>query len=140
MQKVPVANNQGTAAVVEPISLVISALMAGAAKGAGESAATAVKDAYASLREMLKQKFVGKPAAEKALEEFSRDPEEWTPTLETYLRRDDVGSDQAILTAAQSLMAVIDPNGSQGGKYTVTLTNAQGVVIGDHTTQTNNFG
>jgi len=38
---------------MEPISLILAALLAGVAKGAGQAATNAVQDAYTGLRDAL---------------------------------------------------------------------------------------
>lgn len=125
---------------VEPVSLVLGALIAGAAQGAGEAVVGAVRDAHVGLREALKRRFSGNALAQSAVEEFISDPTCWGPALEAYLRQADVAADQALLDAAAAVMAAVDPVGASGGKYTVNLVGAQGVQVGDHARQTNYFG
>ncbi len=45
---------------MEPISIIVSALAAGAAKAAGEAA----PDAYNALKALIKRKFAGEPKAD----------------------------------------------------------------------------
>jgi hypothetical protein len=130
---------------MEPISLILSALLSGATKGVGEAAGTAVKDAYGGLRDALKRRFAGRPpaqaqSAELAIQKYASDPEAWRPALETYLRQSGAYTDQAVIDAAAAVLAVLDPEGSRTGKYTVNLTDAQGVQVGDRNTQSNYFG
>ena len=54
---------------MEPISLILAALLAGATKSASEVAGGAVKDVYVGLRDALKRKFADKSAAASALNE-----------------------------------------------------------------------
>jgi hypothetical protein len=44
---------------MDPISLIIAALGAGALAGAKDTAGTAVKDAYQGLKTLIKKKFEG---------------------------------------------------------------------------------
>ena len=44
---------------MEPISLILAALLAGVAKGAGQTAANAVQDAYRGFRDALKRRLAG---------------------------------------------------------------------------------
>jgi hypothetical protein len=125
---------------MEPISLILAALLAGVAKGAGQSAANAVQDAYKGLRDALKRRLVGKPAAEAAVEQYTDDPEAWRGNLEVHLKQAGADQDQAVLDAASSVMRLADPAGANAGKYNVNLAGAQGVQVGDANTQTNYFG
>jgi hypothetical protein len=129
----------GMAAAMEPISLILGALLAGATKGVGEAAGTAIKDAYAGLRDALKRKLASKPAAQSALEEYAGDPEEWRDLLAKYLQQAGADTDPVIVEAAEVVMGEIDPDGARAGKYDVDLRGAQGIQVGDGNTQTNTF-
>ena len=54
---------------MDPITLIVTALVQGAAKAATDVA----PDAYKALRQLLRQRFAGKPAAEMVLEEHAAD-------------------------------------------------------------------
>lgn len=124
---------------MEPISLILAALLAGVATGVGQTAANAVQDAYAGLRDALKRRLAGKLAAQDALEQYVVDPEEWKGNLEVHLRQAGADQDRAVLQAAALVMQLTDPVGASTGKYTVNLAGAQGVQIGDHNQQNNVF-
>src|SRR5262252_10390776 len=49
---------------MEPITLILGALAAGALAGVSEDATAAVKDAYAGLKRLVAARFGGKPSAE----------------------------------------------------------------------------
>lgn len=125
---------------MEPISLILAALVAGVAKGTGESATNAVREAYRGLRDALKKRLAGKPAAQEAVEEYAKDPEQWKGNLEVHLRHAGAGTDAAVLDAAATVLRLADPEGTGTGKYHVNLAGAQGVQVGDAGTQTNYFG
>jgi hypothetical protein len=125
---------------MEPISLILAALLAGVVKGAGQSAANAVQDAYVGLRDALKRRLASKPAAQDAVEQYIEDPEAWKGNLEVHLKQAGADQDQAVVEAAASVMRQVDPAGASAGKYNVNLAGAQGVQVGDANTQTNYFG
>jgi RIP homotypic interaction motif len=124
---------------MEPISLILTALVAGLAKGAGQTAATTVRDAYAGLRGALARRLSGRRAAQDALEQYVADPEAWRGNLEVHLKQAGADRDQAVLDAATAVMRVADPAGARAGKYTINLAGAQGVQVGDHNRQSNVF-
>jgi hypothetical protein len=124
---------------MDPVSLILAAVLAGVASGAGKAAAEAVQDAYRGLRDALKRRLAGKPAAEDALEQYTKDPQAWKPNLEVYLKQAGADQDQAVVEAAAAVMRAVDPAGAAAGKYTVNLAGAQGVQVGDHNRQDNVF-
>ncbi|MFI5707645.1 hypothetical protein [Kribbella sp. NPDC051620] len=124
---------------MEPVTLILTALAAGAAKGAGESASAAVKDAYNGLKRLVSSRFAGKPSAEIALVEHENDPETWEAPLAKELRTSHADTDNRVIIAAQQLLKLLDEAGTQAGKYTVDVRGAQGIQIGDHGTQTVHF-
>lgn len=105
----------------DPVSLIMAALVAGAAKTAGE----AVQDAYKGLRELIKRKFEGKPAAQVVLEEHEKDSETYEAPLKKNLTELEADKDNEIISAAQKLMKLADPEGTSSGKWNI---NVQGGV------------
>jgi hypothetical protein len=43
-----------------------------------------------------------------------------------------VADDEAVVRAAQQLLALVDPNGARTGKYNVTISGGKGIVVGDY--------
>lgn len=124
---------------MDPISLIVAALAAGAAAGLTDTASNAVKDAYAGLRELVRCRFAGRQMAEVALVEHEAAPEVWQAPLKFELEATGAGTNEQIIAAAQRLMALVDEEGTRSGKYAVDLRNAQGVQVGDCNTQFNAF-
>ena len=46
---------------MDPVTLIVTALAAGAVFGLKDTASAAVKDAYAGLKALVKRRFVGRP-------------------------------------------------------------------------------
>ncbi|BCL26832.1 hypothetical protein GCM10017557_16910 [Streptomyces aurantiacus] len=111
----------------------------GAAKGSGEVASSAVMDSYNGFREALRRRLAGRRPAQAAVEEYTEDPDNWRPALETYLQQADVQKDDALLASASAVLSAADPDGASRGKYAVQIYGAQGVQVGDRNTQTNNY-
>jgi len=126
---------------MDPITLIITALTAGIVAGTQDTAKDAVKEAYSGLKALLQRKFAGKPSAEVALTEHENDPETWEAPLKKALVQTQVDQDQDIITAAQKLMAQVNPQQAAIGKYNVQITgNVQGFAQGDYHHVNMNFG
>jgi hypothetical protein len=90
---------------MDPVTLIVSALVAGAASAAQDTASNVVKDAYSSLKTLLQTRFQGKPSAETALAEAETDPDTWEKPLAKAVAEH--GSDQEVLALAQQLLQLL---------------------------------
>jgi len=124
---------------VDPVSLVLNALTIGAAQGVADSVSDAVKSAYTKLKQLLSARFSGNQSAEVALAEHATDAATWQAPLTKVLTASGVAADEAVIEAAQQLMALLDPAGTAQGKYQVDLRGAQGIQVGDSNQQFNTF-
>ena len=126
---------------MDPLTLIVTALVAGATAAAKETAGNAIKDAYKGLKALIQKRFAGKPAAEVALTEHEKEPEVWSAPLKKALNEVDATNDTKILDAAQELLRQADPDGAARGKYNVQFQGpVQGAVVGDHANVTQTFG
>jgi hypothetical protein len=103
---------------VDPVSLIVAALAAGASAALKDTAGEAVKDAYAGLKSLLKRKLGDKQAAQVAIEKHEEAPEVSEKPLEAEMRESGVADDEEVVKAAQRVMKLTDPECSQAGKYT----------------------
>ncbi|MBD2364359.1 hypothetical protein [Anabaena sp. UHCC 0399] len=125
---------------MDPISLVIAALGAGAIAAAKDTAGVAVKDAYQGLKALIKKKFESEPKAQMVLEEHETDPETYEAPLKKKLAEAGIDKDEEIIKLAQELLKQEKPEESAAGKFnTVFQGEVKGVQIGDRNTQTNTF-
>jgi hypothetical protein len=128
---------------MDPITLIVTALAAGASAGAidplKDSAKDAAKAAYAKLRGLVNKRVSGNPGAELALTEHEADPENWAAPLGAKLAQAGAGNDAELVAAAQALMDVIDQAGAESGKYNVTIKDSKGIQVGDGNFQVNKF-
>jgi hypothetical protein len=124
---------------MDPITLIVTALAAGAALGVKDAASSAVKDAYAGLKALVGKRLAGRPDAEVVLARYENAPETWQAPLMAELDEAGAGHDRDLAAAARALMNLVDEAGARAGKYTVDVRGAQGVQIGDHTRQDNVF-
>lgn len=124
---------------MDPVTLVVGALAAGALKGAGETASATVMDAYAALKAAVVARFADKQVPTGVIAEHSDDPETFEKPLAKRLQQAQAEQDPRIVDLARELMRLIDAEGSRAGKYDVDLRGAMGVQVGDGNTQTNTF-
>ena len=125
---------------MDTITLIISALTAGATAALQETAGTALKDAYQALVSLLKKRFSKDPKAAAALEGHADDPDTWKKPLEKSLQELGVAEDQEILNAAKKIIELLKTD-KNAPKYNVNIEgDAQGVVVGDKAKVTMNFG
>jgi len=82
---------------MEPVSMILAALAAGAAAAAKDTASQAVKDGYASLKALIAKRFAGKPEAEMALTQHEKKPDVWEAPLTDSLAETSVDQDQEIV-------------------------------------------
>ena len=125
---------------MEPITLVLSALAAGATAAFQETATRAVKDAYEGLKALIQRRFAGNPDAETDLRRYEKDPGTHEKPLQKSLVEAGADKDEDIVRQAQELLKLVEPQESARGKYNVSIGEARGTVIGDHATVEQNFG
>lgn len=123
---------------MEPVSLVVAALVAGAAAGITETAATAVGDAYRTLKNLV----VGCFQRSGVPDETGRDliaqaGEGAAPRAALERQLSAVQVDEPTIQAAQRLLELLELAGT--GKFHVELNNNTGVQVGDNNQQTINI-
>jgi hypothetical protein len=124
---------------MDPISLIIAALAAGAIAGAKDVTGQAVKDAYAGLKALIRRRFTGNREAEAVLDQSERQPESDRAQLAEHLQAVGAAGDQELIKAAQALLRQADPEGARAGKYDVRITGGKGIVVGDQANVTMTF-
>jgi hypothetical protein len=122
---------------MDPITLIVTALAAGAALGVKDAASAAVKDAYAGLKALVRKRLGGGQDAEVVLAKHEQAPETWQAPLMAELAEARADCDRDLIAAAQALLDLAGEAGA--GKYTVDARGAAGVQIGDHNSQDNVF-
>jgi hypothetical protein len=126
---------------MDPVTLIVTALAAGAASALQDDAKSAVKVAFARLRQLVKKRFKDLANGEYLLEKHAAAPEVWQEPLKAELTEARAADDEDVITAAQELMRILDSRGTAAGKYNViNVQGSPGVQIGDGNTQVNNYG
>jgi hypothetical protein len=126
---------------MDPITLIVAALAAGVSTGVQDLAADGIRNAYTTLRDLIKRRFADESSAESegvepttVLDAHAKDPKTWEAPLAEALKSAGADGDRAIIEAATELLRQADPEGTSQGKYVVDARGAQGVQIGDHGT------
>jgi hypothetical protein len=125
---------------MEPVTLILTALAAGAALGVKDTASSAVQDAYEGLKALVRRRLAGRRDAGLVLDRFGEAPETWKAPLAQELAAAGAAGDAGLVEAAQALLRLADPAGSLAGSYVVQVSGGQGVQVGDHNIQHNTFG
>jgi hypothetical protein len=105
---------------MDPVTLILTALAAGAALGVKDTASAAVKDAYEGLKVLVKKRFAGRRDGELVLARYEEAPDTWKGPLTAELTAVGAAADEDLVTAAQALMQLVDAAGSAAGKYSVS--------------------
>jgi hypothetical protein len=120
---------------MEAVELVVTALTAGAAAGLKDNATSAMKDAYATLLNVVRRRLAAQSSTGAAIvDEHATDPDSWREALMAALTVTEAAYDQDVLAAARDLLTCIDAEGVRVGKYTVAIRDGKGVQIGDGNT------
>lgn len=122
------------------ITLILSALAAGVAAGAQNTATKAVTDAYNSLIDLLKRKFAGKSKALETLADYETDPDTYEKPLSKALTEViDPVLDVEIIEAANHLMNLVQ-QANIAHNQIINQGTIQGQVLENKGTISMNFG
>ena len=126
---------------MDPISLIETALITGAAASAKDTASQAIKDAYSGLKVLLSRLFADKSKAQVILEEHETDPETYAKPLKKWLTEAHADQNTELLAAARQVLTLVQPQQMGMGKYTIqNVGPVQGQTIGEGNTITQHFG
>ena len=123
--------------------MILAALAAGSASGVldalSDEAKDTVKAAIARLYSLLRKRLADDAAAERALEEYMRQPEPHQEPLEQKLADSGAAEDPDLPVMAQRVLELVDAGGAAKGRYNVSIRATHGVQIGSYNTQVNTF-
>lgn len=104
---------------MDPISLILSALIAGAAKASGGVA----QDAYDGLKALIKRKFESQDKSDSSslLDKYEQKPEKTRPLLEDELTEVGLDKDEEVIKLAQKLMEQVNPQEAAEGKFNIQI-------------------
>ncbi|MER8009482.1 MULTISPECIES: hypothetical protein [unclassified Streptomyces] len=123
---------------MDPATLVVQALVTGAAAGLSGAASATVTDSYRALREALSNRLSGRPGALEQIGVLERRP---TAPAEGLVRELVVTGavDTEVTEHAQRLLALLSPAAAHLSTGGIDLSQAKGVQVGHGTTQNNTF-
>lgn len=96
--------------MIDPVTLIVSALTAGATAALQETAGTAVKDAYQGLAGLVRKKFGGDEKAKASLAD-PRKIKSRKKVLEKSIIQKGLGQDKDILKQAKKLQKLLSASG-----------------------------
>ncbi|BAG05912.1 MULTISPECIES: hypothetical protein [Microcystis] len=116
---------------MDPISLILAALGAGALAGAKDTAGTAVKDAYQGLKTLIKKKFEGDVLGQAMVDAKPEEIKQAEGLLKDKITKAGADQDQEIIKVAQDLLDQVkeQPGGQEIINQTQTNT-VSGVTVG----------
>jgi hypothetical protein len=106
---------------MDPVTLIVTALSAGAGGAMKDTESSEAKHAYAALKALVTKRLTGHPEGESLLARHEADPQTWNAPLAADLSAADVEGDPDVVAAAQALMRLVDDAGFRSGKYTVDV-------------------
>ncbi|UZN02835.1 hypothetical protein [Cellulomonas sp. S1-8] len=113
------------------VELVVAALVAGLASGAGDVATSALRDAYAGLRQLIVRRFGGDEKAQETLRRFEDDPATYQEPLAEELGATGATTDEEVLAAARKVLDQAQAAGV-ATKYSVRVSDGGKVgIVGD---------
>ncbi|MDY7003947.1 MAG: hypothetical protein SWX82_08300 [Cyanobacteriota bacterium] len=113
---------------MEPISLILTALVTGAAE---TTAGSLVKDIYQNLKGLIKRKFADNSAANMILEEHEKDPETYEAPLKKKLIAGGIDKDKEVIKKAQELLEKLKPEEAATGKFNLKISGDVKGIVGE---------
>jgi len=127
---------------MDPVTLVVSALLGGLTAGLTDTAKAATKDLYDALKARLMKKAETNEDAQDAIAKIEKQPDSKArqELLKEELGKLSLDNDEELIKLAKSLLEVLKEIEGKPGKYTIDIQNSQGIVVGDNADVTQNFG
>ncbi len=114
---------------MDRVNLVLVAL-ASSPENAEDGDADTVRSLRADLKGQVEHRLGDHADAKRALEQYEENPEEGRDRLKEVLDSTGAVEDLDVVAVAQTLMKLVDPEGSAAGKYAVPPRSLPGLSIG----------
>ena len=125
---------------MDPVTLIVAALVAGASAGVTDSAKDAVAGLYGRLTSALVARFGQDETAGRTLQRHAANPGGYEVAVRDLIVESGAEQDPRVLDLARELLATADPEGIRVGRYNVTVTGGTVGAIGDNATVTQTIG
>lgn len=118
---------------MDPITIIVTAVVLGAAAGSKEVATQAVKDAYAGLKSLIVRKFGDKADVEEAVKGVEKKPESEarTAVLKEELEAAAAAQDTEVLKQAQALLELLEKHNELPATYQATVHGSGAIAQGE---------
>ncbi|NEN93897.1 MAG: hypothetical protein F6K48_35470 [Okeania sp. SIO3H1] len=127
---------------MEPISLILTALVTGAGEA---TAGSLIQDNYQNLKALIKHKFADNSVANMILEEHEKNPKTFQEPLKEKLIEGGIDKDEEVIKKAKELLDKSKQEAAEAVKSTIITGDVKGVlgdmtgeikgVVGDVTTE-----
>jgi Effector-associated domain 7 len=121
---------------MDPLSMIVTALVAGASAALKDTAVQAIKDAYSGLKGLISRKFASEVFLGAALTLAEKKPDDKSrqELLQDELKSAKADEDSEVLKQAQALLELIKQNEpALAAQYTATLTGSGAIAQGPNT-------
>lgn len=125
---------------MDPISLIVEALGAGAGEALKDGAKDTIVAAYRRLRDQARTLLAGNRDAEVVLANHENAPDIWQRSLATQLAASGAAADQELQAAAEALLTLLKTPAPAASNYSIVVHDSQGIQAGNHNSQTINIG
>jgi predicted phosphoribosyltransferase len=119
---------------MDPITMIVTALVAGAVAAGKDVAAQAVQDGYAGLKALIVRKFGEKGNVASALAGVEKKPdsETWQAGLKEELETAGAAQDAVVMTQARALLDLLKEHGpTPGASYHAELRGSGAIAQGE---------
>ncbi|MFW6116648.1 MAG: hypothetical protein ACOC6F_02880 [bacterium] len=118
---------------MDPITILVTAVVLGAAAGAKDVAAQAVKDAYAGLKSLIVRKFGGKADVEEAVKGVEKKPESDArkAVLKEELETAEAGQDAEVVKEAKALLRLLEKHNELPATYQAAVYGSGAIAKGE---------
>jgi hypothetical protein len=111
---------------MDPITLIVTALSAGAGATRRGGTPPALPDAHDELLTLAQARLRGRPNGSMVLRQHAEDPSRWTRPLAKALAAEGADGDTGLIAAAQAVLRMTDAPGSSRGRYALDTASPSG--------------
>jgi hypothetical protein len=121
---------------MDPLSIIVTAVVSGAAAASKDVAAQAVRDAYNGLKGLIVRKIGDKADVEGAIEGVEKRPDSKNRkgVLQEELKITEVDQDAEVVKQAQALLELLEEHGEAPAAYRATVYGSGAIAQGEGAT------